>query len=62
MKEITIVWSVEDVRHLRPEVTEERAREMFDRISRPLRDRSIEEGWGILETLLQIVEKEGKAK
>lgn len=60
MSETVIRWSVEDVKILRPGLSDEEAGKIFDRASRPLMERSIEEGWGILETLINIIEREGK--
>lgn len=58
MSEITISWSVEDVKLLRPGLSDEEASAIFTRASRPLKERSVEEGWGILETLIEIIESD----
>ena len=58
MNEITISWSVEDVKLLRPGLSYEEASAIFTRASRPLKERSVEEGWGILETLIEIIESD----
>lgn len=58
MSEVVIRWSVDDVKTLRPGLSDEEAGEIFDRASRSLRDRSIEEGWGILEILINIIERD----
>ena len=59
MSEVIIKWGIEDVLHLRPNLTEGQAEKMLTAVSRPLKDRNIEEGWQILETLVSLVEKEG---
>lgn len=48
----TINWCGLDVKQLRPDWTDERCMDTLDSIARYLEDRSIEEGWNILETLL----------
>ena len=59
MSEVIIKWGIEDVLQLRPNLTEGQAEKMLTAVSRPLKDRNIEEGWQILETLVALVEKEG---
>ena len=51
--EVVIRWSAEDVMSLRPDLTKEQAEELLMEVSRSLKDRSIEQGWEILETLVQ---------
>jgi hypothetical protein len=56
LKTISIVWSYEDVQALSPNLSDQEALEVFNKISRSLKDRSIEEGWEILKTLLELHE------
>jgi hypothetical protein len=54
---VVIRWSWEDVQSLRPDWSQEQCDEMLDTIAKGLHDRSIEVGWEIMETLIQM---EGK--
>lgn len=56
--QVTIRWSYEDVKALRPDFSDEKALEILDKCARSLKDRSTEEGWLILDTLIDIYEKE----
>jgi hypothetical protein len=60
MSELTITWSWEDLESLRPDWSEDKCKESFDKVRKTLHDRSIEEGWDILRDLLSIIEFEGK--
>jgi hypothetical protein len=52
--EVVIKWVAEDVRQLRPNLTLAECDVLLDRVARHLTDRSIESGWQILESLLDI--------
>ena len=58
---VVITWGWEDLQSLRPSWTEEKCVETLTKISKTLKDRSIEEGWDILRDLLSIVEGETNA-
>ena len=51
---VVIRWSWEDVQSLRPDWSQEQCDEMLDTIAKGLHDRSIEVGWEIMETLIQM--------
>jgi len=53
-EKVYIVWSYEDVQSLIPNMSKENAIEALNTVSRTLHDRSVEEGWQILETALEI--------
>lgn len=50
---VYIVWHYEDVQSLCPQLSDEEAIEALQEIADSLKDRSTEEGWQILEALLQ---------
>lgn len=50
----TIVWSPLDVKGIYPEWTDEECMKALDAVCGELEDRSIEEGWNILDSLLQM--------
>jgi len=52
MDKVSIVWSFEDIQALIPSMKNEEAKECLSTIGRSLEERSIEQGWEILETLL----------
>jgi hypothetical protein len=52
MDKVSIVWSFEDIQALIPSMSDEEAKECLSIIGRSLKERSIEQGWEILETLL----------
>jgi hypothetical protein len=54
METITISWCAEDLQSLRPELSINQAQELLMKFSKPLTDRSTEEGWQILRDLLSI--------
>lgn len=56
---VTIKWSAEDIQAIRPNLTLEQAEELLDTIGESLKDRSIEIGWEIMETLITL---EGESK
>lgn len=49
---ISIVWSPEDIQELCPDMNEEQAIEALHTIRDSFKDRSTEEGWNILEGVL----------
>jgi hypothetical protein len=51
---VVIRWSWEDVQSLRPDWSQEKCDEMLDTIAKGLHDRSIELGWEIMETLIEM--------
>ena len=51
---IFVVWSPEDIQSLVPELSDADAIEALHTIRDSFKDRSTEEGWNILETLLEI--------
>lgn len=53
---VVIKWSWEDVQSLRPDMTKKQALEMLDSIGKHLHERSVELGWEVMETLIQIEE------
>jgi hypothetical protein len=53
---VEIIWQPEDVQALRPEMTLEEADEWLDRNRKSIIDRSIEYGYGVMETLLEMDE------
>ena len=59
-EKVYIVWSYEDVQSLIPNMSKEDAIEALDTVARTLHDRSVEEGWEILETALEIYGYETK--
>lgn len=57
---VYIVWSLEDVQAIYPELSNELALEALQQVAESLKDRSTEEGWEILRTLLESVMEESK--
>lgn len=55
---VVIKWSWEDVQTLRPQLSKEESLVMLDMIAKGLHDRSVELGWEIMETLIQMNEEE----
>lgn len=51
-----VVWVAEDILTLKPDWTEERAAEFLDKIDRKLQDRTVEFGWGVIESFLDYEE------
>jgi len=54
---VVIKWSWEDVQSLRPDLSEEESLVMLHKIAKGLHDRSIELGWEVMETLIQMNEE-----
>ncbi len=54
---VVIKWSWEDVQTLRPDLSKEESLVMLDTIAKGLHDRSIELGWEVMETLIQMNEE-----
>jgi hypothetical protein len=52
--EVVIKWSWQDIQSLRPELSQAQCTELLDEISKGLHDRSVELGWEIMETLIQM--------
>lgn len=50
--QVHISWDAEDVQTLSMHMTDEQALEALQKVSKHLRDRSIEYGWEVLEMLL----------
>lgn len=48
-----VSWTAEDIQTLRPDWTTEQAEEWLDTNQRYIRDRLVELGWEVIETLLQ---------
>ena len=51
---IRVVWSWEDVRMLRPDLSDDECRDMLFRIADSLHDRSVEVGWDIMDSLIRM--------
>ncbi len=51
---VEIRWSWQDVQSLRPDWSQEKCEETLDTIAKGLHDRSIELGWEIMETLIEM--------
>lgn len=49
-----VVWTKEDVQRLRPEWDLEKCEEWLDRNEKYLRDRIVELGWEVMESLLNM--------
>ena len=47
-----VEWTAEDVLTIRPDMTEEQAEEFLQSNEKHLRDRLIELGWDVMESLL----------
>ena len=56
--EITITWSWEDIKGLREAWSQEECEAFIQKYQKPIHDRSIEEGWQIIEDLISIEEWE----
>ncbi len=54
---VVIKWSWEDVQTLRPDLSKEESLVMLDTIAKGLYNRSIELGWEVMETLIQMNEE-----
>jgi len=54
---VVIKWSWEDVQSLRPDLSKEESFAMLDTIAKGLYNRSIELGWEVMETLIQMNEE-----
>ena len=50
--DVVIAWTVDDIKSLRPDWTEDQCADFLERIQDILRDRSIEFGWTIIESEL----------
>lgn len=48
-----ISWCALDVKQMYPEWTDEQCMEALDFVANELEERSVEEGWNILDSLLQ---------
>jgi len=57
---VVIKWSLEDVKTLRPELSTEESLLILNDIGKDLHDRSVELGWEVMESLIQIKEEETK--
>lgn len=55
---VVIKWSWEDIQSLRPNWSKNKCLVMLDMIAKGLNDRSIELGWQVMETLIQMNEEE----
>lgn len=51
-KYATVTWTAEDVLTLRPQWSKERAEEWLEANQKYVRDRLVELGWDVIETLL----------
>lgn len=47
-----VAWTVEDIQTLRPEMTDEQAAEWLQSNQKYIRDRLVELGWDVIESLL----------
>ena len=52
--EVVIKWSWQDIQSLRPNLSQAQCIELLDEISNGLHERSVELGWEIMETLIQM--------
>jgi hypothetical protein len=52
--EVVIKWVWKDIQSLRPKLSRAQCIELLDEISKGLHDRSVELGWEIMETLIQM--------
>ena len=52
--EVVIKWVWKDIQSLRPKLSQAQCIELLDEISKGLHDRSVELGWEIMETLIQM--------
>jgi hypothetical protein len=52
MDKVSIIWSFEDIQALIPSMSNEDAKDILNDIGRSLKERSIEFGWEVLQTLL----------
>jgi len=57
---VVIKWSWEDVKTLRPELSTQESILMLNNIGKELHDRSVELGWEVMESLIQMTEEENK--
>lgn len=51
--DVTITWRPEDLQTINPKMSLREAKEFFKENFKIIRDRSIEEGWTVLEILMQ---------
>jgi hypothetical protein len=51
---VVIRWSWQDVQSLRPDWSQEKCDEVLGTIAKGLHDRSIELGWEVMETLIEM--------
>ena len=51
---VTIVWQVEDIQSVRPSWTKKQCEEFLSEHKDNILERSVEEGWSVIETLLEI--------
>lgn len=51
---VVIKWSWEDVQTLRPKLSKEESLVMLNMIAKRLHDRSVELGWEVMESLLEM--------
>ena len=52
--EVVIKWVWKDIQSLRPKLSRAQCIELLDEISKGLHDRSVELGWEVMETLIQM--------
>ena len=52
--EVVIKWVWKDIQSLRPMLSRAQCIELLDEISKGLHDRSVELGWEVMETLIQM--------
>jgi len=54
--DIVIKWTWQDVKQLRPEMSNSEAHEMLDKIAKHFERNCISSGWDIMEILIQMEE------
>jgi hypothetical protein len=52
-----VAWTVEDIQTLRPEMTDEEAAQWLESNQKYIRDRLVELGWDVIESLLSYENK-----
>lgn len=50
---VTITWVPEDIKTLRPKWSLNKCERALEEIAKVLQDRSIEEGWNIIDSILE---------
>lgn len=53
---LVIRWHAEDIQQLKPEWTLDQCQAFLDNNERILRDRLVEDGWGVIQSVIQYSE------